>query len=182
MNARLLEASAPPVAEQLAGIPYSSAIVVMLVYERAKLGHPLDGFGFLVPRGERKTMAAATWVNTKWPIRTPTDLAAIRAFIVGQRAVELASGTQEEVLTLVQDDLQSFMGITAQPLFHTLYCWPGSMPQYVVGHRDRVRKMFEHLAEYPGLFLAGNAYDGVGVPDCLRHAREIAQRICARSV
>ena len=182
VNARLLETSAVPVANELAAIPYSSAILVMQVYDKASLGHPLDGFGFLVPRGERKTMAAATWVDTKWPVRTPPSLAAIRAFIVGRQAIELANATEAEILALVREDLRSFMGITAPPLFHTFYRWPNSMPQYVVGHSARVKNIFEHLQNYPGLFLAGNSYDGVGIPDCLRHARLIAQQICARSV
>jgi oxygen-dependent protoporphyrinogen oxidase len=154
----------------------------MQVYDAAALGHPLDGFGFLVPRGERKTMAAATFVNTKWPQRTPPGLAAIRAFIVGRQAVELADASEAEVLSLVRDDLRTFMGITASPMFHTFYRWPNSMPQYVVGHGARVKHIFEHLINYPGLFLAGNAYDGVGIPDCLRLARLTAQQICARSV
>jgi oxygen-dependent protoporphyrinogen oxidase len=182
VNARLLETSAAPLAEQLAGIPYSSAILVMQVYDRATLGHPLNGFGFLVPRGERKTMAAATWVNTKWPLRTPANLSAIRAFIVGHRAVELANASEDEILSLVREDLQTFMGIAAPPFFHTFYRWPNSMPQYIVGHGKRIQNISEHLKEFPGLFLVGNAYDGVGIPDCIRHAREIAQQICARSV
>jgi oxygen-dependent protoporphyrinogen oxidase len=182
VNARLLEESAGPVADELAAIPYSSAILVMQVYDRAALRHPLDGFGFLVPRGERKTVAAATWVNTKWPVRTPSGLAAIRSFIVGRRALELATASEQEILSLAQADLQSFMGVRATPLFHTFYNWPDSMPQYVVGHNQRVKNIFQQLNDYPGLFLAGNSYDGVGIPDCVRHAREIAQHICARSV
>jgi oxygen-dependent protoporphyrinogen oxidase len=182
VNAKLLESEAAPVADELAAIPYSSAILVMQVYDRAQLLHPLDGFGFLVPRGERKTIAAATFVDTKWPDRNPKTLAAIRVFIVGKRAVELADASEQEILSLVRQDLQSFMGITALPLFHTFYRWPNSMPQYVVGHSQRTKNIFEHLANYPGLFLVGNAYDGVGVPDCLRHAREVAQHICSRSV
>jgi oxygen-dependent protoporphyrinogen oxidase len=182
VNAGLLEATATPLADQLAAIPYSSAILVTLVYDRLAINHPLDGFGFLVPRVERKTIAAATWVNTKFPFRIRPGLAAIRAFIVGQRAVELMPVPQEDIIGLVRKDLQSLMGITAQPLFHTFYRWPGSMPQYVVGHAERVTNIFKHLKQYPGLFLGGNAYDGVGIPDCLRRSREIAQHICQKSV
>lgn len=182
VNAKLLETDVTPVADELAAIPYSSATLVMLVFDRASLGHPLDGFGFLVPRGERKTVAAATFVDTKWPERNPKNLAAIRLFIVGQRAVELANATEPEILALVRDDLRTFMGITATPLFHTFYRWPASMPQYVVGHGQRVKNIFEHLKNYQGLFLVGNSYDGVGVPDCLRHARQVAQHICSQSV
>jgi len=182
VNARLLEGSAAPLADELAAIPYSSAILVMQVFDRKELGHPLDGFGFLIPRGERKTIAAATWVNTKWPERTPPELAAIRSFIVGRRAVELADASEDEILALVNADLQYFMRIDAASEFHTLYRWPNSMPQYVVGHGQRITNIFEHLKDYPGLFLAGNSYDGVGIPDCLRHARDAAQQICARSI
>jgi len=182
VNARLLESDVSPIADELAAIPYSSAILVMQVYDRAKLGHPLDGFGFLVPRGERKTVAATTWIDTKWPGRNPANLAGIRAFIVGRRAVELAQASEQEILTLVRQDLRSFMGISAEPLFHTFYRWPNSMPQYVVGHSRRIQNVFNHLANYPGLFLVGNSYDGVGIPDCLRYAKLTAQHICARSV
>ena len=182
VNARLLETNAAPVAEELAAIPYSSAVLVMQVYDRATLGHPLDGFGFLVPRGERKTIAAATWVDTKWPMRTPPNLAAIRTFIVGRQAMELANVSEADILSLVRSDLRTFMGITTPPLFHTFNRWPNSMPQYVVGHSQRVKNIFEHLENYPGLFLAGNAYDGVGIPDCVRQADQIAQQICARSI
>ena len=181
-NARLLETGAPPIASGLAAIPHSSAILVMLVYDRRALGHPLDGFGFLVPRGERKTLAASTWINTKWPNRIRPDLAALRGFIVGRQAVELAKASEEEIVSLVREDYRRLMGVTAEPLFHTFYAWPDSMPQYVVGHQRRVDAISEQLKEYPGLFLAGNAYDGVGVPDCLRRARQIAQQICETSV
>ena len=106
-----------------------------------------------MPRGERKTIAAATFVDTKWPDRNPKNLAAIRLFIVGQRAVELAQASEQDILALVRDDLLGFMGVTAEPLFHTFYRWPSSMPQYVVGHGHRIQKIFEYLDDYPGLFL-----------------------------
>jgi oxygen-dependent protoporphyrinogen oxidase len=182
VDAGLLEASAAPVADGLAAIPYSSAILLMTVYEREALGHALDGFGFLVPRGERETVAAATWVNTKFPSRVRSGLAALRAFIVGQRALALAKAPEAEIVALVRADYERLMGITAEPLFHTLHRWPYSMPQYVVGHAERVSKIFANLRSYPGLFLGGNAFDGVGIPDCVRRAREIAQHICESSV
>lgn len=182
VNAGLLEASATAIADELAAIPYSSAIVAMLVYERAAVSHPLDGFGFLVPRGERKTVAAATWVNSKFPLRVRSDLVVVRAFVVGRQAVELAKAPEADVVSLVREDFQRFMGIDAQPLFHTFHAWPDSMPQYVVGHAKRVNRITQQLQEHPGMFLVGNAYDGIGIPDCVRHARQMAQHICERSV
>ncbi len=182
VNAGLIEASAAPVADGLAAIPCSSAILLMLVYQREALNHALDGFGFLVPRGERRTIAAATWVNSKFPSRVRSGLAALRAFVVGERAVELAQAPEAEIVALVRADYQRLMGVTADPLFHTLHRWPHSMPQYVVGHAERMDKTLAHLRNYPGLFLGGNAFDGVGIPDCVRRAREIAQHICESSV
>ncbi len=168
---------APPLAANLNAIPYSSAILVTLVYERASLHHPLDGFGFLVPRIERRSIAAATWISTKFPSRTPPHLAAIRAFIVGEEATALMEATDPELIDLVKAELRQWMGITATQRLSTLYRWPRSMPQYVVGHRERQMRIEESLLEHSGLFLAGNAYDGVGIPDCIRRAKAIAQTI-----
>jgi oxygen-dependent protoporphyrinogen oxidase len=182
VNARLLEANAPALADELAAIPYSSAILVMLVYDRATLEHPLNGFGFLVPRAERKTIAASTWVNGKFPVRVRPGLAALRAFIVGRQALDLAKTPEADVVSLVREDYRRLMGINAAPLFHTFYSWPNSMPQYIAGHAKRVENIMQRLEENPGLFLGGNAYDGVGVPDCVRRARQMAQHICERCV
>lgn len=178
----LLETAAPSLAAHLSAIPYSSAILVTLVFDRTSLNHPLNGFGFLVPRRERRTLAAATWIGTKFPMRIRTGLAALRAFIVGQDATRLHKASNQEIVSLVRDDFERLMGVNASPLFHTLYRWPRSMPQYVVGHNQLVKTITEELLEYPGLFLAGNAYDGIGIPDCVRRAQQVVQQITAESV
>lgn len=175
--ASLVEQVAIPLASDLHAIPYSSAILVTVVYERAKLARPLDGFGFLVPKPERRSVAAATWISTKFPSRTPSHLTAIRAFIVGENATALMNAPDFEIVSLVKAELQRWMGIEAEQRFHTLYRWPYSMPQYVVGHQQRVQSIAKCLPETPGLFLAGNAYDGVGIPDCVRRARTVAEAI-----
>jgi protoporphyrinogen/coproporphyrinogen III oxidase len=179
---RLLQSCAPPLASELAAIPYSSAILTMLVYDRAALNHPLDGFGFLVPQAERKTIAAATWVNTKFPSRVRPGLAALRGFIVGEQAVQLLNTPQADILQRVRDDFQRFMGVTAQPLFSTVHAWPHSMPQYVVGHGKRQQTITQLQEHYPGLTLVGNAYDGVGIPDCIRIAKNSAKHISKSKV
>jgi oxygen-dependent protoporphyrinogen oxidase len=182
---RLLEKGAQPLASQLSAIPYSSAILVMLVYDRAALDRPLDGFGFLVPRSGRKTLAAATWVSTKFPTRIRSDLAALRGFIVGERAVELLHAPEAAIIELVREDYRRLMGVTVPPLLSTVYAWPNSMPQYVVGHARRQQEIAQGLETCPGLFLVGNAYDGIGIPDCVRRAEETAkqifQKLCVRS-
>ncbi|HEY1946186.1 MAG TPA: protoporphyrinogen oxidase [Bryobacteraceae bacterium] len=174
---KLLQASAPPLASELSAIPYSSAVLAMLVYNRAELNHPLDGFGFLVPQAERKTIAAATWVNTKFPSRVPPGLAALRGFIVGDQAVQFLNTPQADIIQRVRDDFRHFMGVTAAPRFGTVHAWPRSMPQYVVGHARRRQNIAQILPQYPGLALVGNAYDGVGIPDCIRMAKEVVKQI-----
>jgi oxygen-dependent protoporphyrinogen oxidase len=179
---RLLESSATSVAEQLAAIPYSSAILVTLVYDRAALGHRLDGFGFLVPAGQRRVLAAATWVSVKFPMRTPSHLAALRGFIVGAEAANLLTAPDEAVLDLVQKDFSRWMGINARPLFSTIHRWPDSMPQYLVGHGEWREKIARLLEQYPGLYLTGNAYEGVGIPDCIRLAQQISKQVLGRCI
>ncbi len=177
MAAQFLESTAPGLASELFAIPYSSCILVTLVYERNRLGHPLDGFGFLVPVAERQTIAAATWISTKFPSRVPEELAALRAFIVDPEATALLSEPQEQLIQLVRTDFKRLMGIESDPISSTVYKWPKSMPQYIVGHEVRRRRIRDLSSDLPGLHLAGNAYDGVGIPDCVRRAEEIAKRI-----
>jgi oxygen-dependent protoporphyrinogen oxidase len=184
VTANLLEHSGPRVAKELAAIPYSSAIVAMLVFDAAALGHSLNGFGFLVPRRERQTIAAATWVNTKFPSRIRSGLAALRAFVVGEQANQLiAAAVDKEALTqLVLQDFRRLMGISATPLFSTVYIWPKSMPQYVVGHAARINRLQSEADQLPGLHLTGNFFDGVGMPDCIRRAKDVAKHISDHSV
>ncbi|MFL6351752.1 MAG: protoporphyrinogen oxidase [Bryobacteraceae bacterium] len=176
---RLLESAEPALAAKLADIPYSSAILVTLAYERSKLRHPLDGFGFLVPRVERRSVAAATWVSTKFPSRVPPATAVLRAFIVGEQAEQLLHTPSDDVAELVQAEFKKLMGIDQAPLFHNVHVWPRSMPQYVVGHGRRRLHISQALDRCPGLYLVGNAYDGVGLPDCVQLAKQTAKRIIA---
>lgn len=171
---RLLSAVIPSAASELSAIPYSSAILVTLVFDRARMAHPLNGFGFLVPRSERHAIAAATWINTKFPSRMPHGSAAIRAFIVGPEALSLLTTADVELPTLVRGDLERFMGALPNPVFWTVYKWPDSMPQYIVGHRQRQERIRTALRQNRGIHLAGNAYDGVGIPDCVRLAKDTA--------
>ncbi len=175
--ADLLENSVPEAATLLGQIPYSSAIVATLLYNAEDIHRSLDGFGFLVPRSERQTVAATTWINTKFPSRVAADLVAIRAFIVAEDAVRLSGLPDRELVRLAADDLRRLMGLRAEPQHAIVYRWPNSMPQYVVGHRARLQSLNETVADRRGLHLVGNAYEGVGVPDCVRLARVAASKI-----
>ncbi len=174
--AAILSESAPEIASELTDIPYSSAILVTLIFREEDATIP-EGFGFLVPRPERQTIAAATFVGTKWPGRIPEGLVALRAFIVDPEAPRLNALSNEELLALVREDFDRLLGITADPVLSTIHRWPNSMPQYVVGHEARRKRIMARVSDFHGLLLTGNAYDGVGVPDCVRLAKDTADKI-----
>ena len=175
--AALVNRFSPQLADELCAIPHSSAITVMTGFRRGAVGHALNGFGFLVPRRERKTLAACTWLNTKFPTRVAPEYAVLRSFLVDRDADELMLAPDEELIDTVCGELKNLMGVTARVEFFTVNRWPHSMPQYVVGHQARWHRIEEQLRNDPGLHLVGNAYDGVGIPDCVRLAKEAALRI-----
>jgi oxygen-dependent protoporphyrinogen oxidase len=143
------------------------------------VSHALDCFGFLVPRVERRRIAAATWVSTKFPSRVPEGVAALRAFIVGEDAEQLVEAPHGVLVELARAELKRLMGIEEAPLFHVVHVWPKSMPQYVMGHEERRRAITQMVDNCPGLYLAGNAYSGVGISDCVQMAKETAKQIIA---
>jgi oxygen-dependent protoporphyrinogen oxidase len=179
-SGRIVSGIAPELGTELSSIPYSSAILVMLLFNRAQLNHPLDGFGFLTPPSERKILAAATFINTKFPSRVAAGLGALRGFLVGRQADTLMQVADEDLLRLVRDDFQRLMGITAAPVAHTIHRWPQSMPQYVVGHAERYARIRRHLHDLPDLYVTTNAFEGVGIPDCVRLAKETANALASR--
>jgi protoporphyrinogen/coproporphyrinogen III oxidase len=145
-------------------IPYTSARVTAIGYRKSDLGVNFDGFGFLVPRVERRELSAVTWVPNKFDYRVPDDKVLLRCFTGGSRAD-------------VRAELKEKLGITAEPLFTQEADWPESMPQYEVGHGEKVRLIEEMLRDFPGLHVAGNAYYGIGIPDCIRMGKLVAEKI-----
>jgi protoporphyrinogen/coproporphyrinogen III oxidase len=177
VSARLISSSVPDLATEYRSIPYSSAILVTFVFEAKAPGSRLPGFGFLVPPKERQTIAAATWVSTKFPFRTPPGLTAVRAFIVGEEAERLMSASDEVIRESVRDDLKRLMQLDDSPQFSTLYRWPQSMPQYVVGHLQRRERIQQLMMKTEGLYACGNAFIGVGLSDSVRMAEATAKAI-----
>ena len=162
----------------LDAIPYSNSITISLGYDKAGFRHPLNGFGFLVPKSERQLLVACTWVGTKFSHRVPADKAVLRCFVGGEDPGLLAL-SDEELVTHVRAELLTVMGVSATPVFTHVARWPRSMAQYTVGHADRVARIESRLKELPGLHLAGNAYHGIGIPDCVRMGKQAAEAIAA---
>lgn len=170
--ADVLSSLDPDLASDLAAIPYSSAILGTFLFERKTFTHSLNGFGFLVPRPERKTIAAATWINTKFPSRIADGYVALRAFTVDPEAEALADSPDMEVSASMYQDLCRFMGDLGTPLYTDIYRWPASMPQYIVGHERRIASIRARLAHHRGISLVSNYLDGIGIPDCVRNAAQ----------
>jgi oxygen-dependent protoporphyrinogen oxidase len=165
--------------EGLAGIPYSSSITLNLVYDEKKLPVLPDGFGFLVPASEGRAMLACTFVHRKFLGRTAPGKAVLRAFLGGMKNEALLSEPDEVLVETARREFNEILGITAEPEYVQVSRWKRAMAQYAVGHQERVKRIQERVAMLPGLKLAGNAYDGIGIPDCIRLGRKAAQDLVA---
>ncbi len=165
--ATLARNAAPLLAAELDQIPYSSSMTVTLGYSMNHLRHLPPGFGFLVPRSEGRRMLACTFVHVKFPHRAPPDRGIIRAFLGGSRDEAVLDLSDAEVLEQVRRNLREIVRVTAEPRFARVYRWRRAMAQYASGHLERVARIAQLCRAIPGLYLAGNAYRGIGVPDCI---------------
>jgi oxygen-dependent protoporphyrinogen oxidase len=179
VTARLVEHFHPKLAEALEAIPYVSTATVSLAFRRADVPHPLDGFGFLVGRYEACDIIGATWTSTKFPHRAPAEHVLIRSFVGGVGREQLVSLDDAALIELVREALRRILGIAAAPRLARVFRWEKANPQYLVGHLERVETMEKMLTPYPGLFLTGSAYRGVGVPDCIHQGMQTAERVLA---
>ncbi|MGZ4827346.1 MAG: protoporphyrinogen oxidase [Terriglobales bacterium] len=174
---RLLERTSAPLADELKQVQYSSSIVVVCGYDKRDLASAPPGFGFLVPRSEGRRILAATFVHVKFPHRAPPDRGLVRCFIGGWGNEAVLDAGDNEILGAVAKDLRELVGITATPRFSRVYRWRGAMAQYTRGHLARVARIEELRRSIPGLELAGNAYRGIGVPDCIATGKAAAESL-----
>ncbi len=165
--------------ELLGRIPYSSSMTVSLGFAKEAFPHPLEGFGFLVPRRERRRLVACTVVGTKFPYRVPEHLSVLRCFLGGAEDAGALEADDEETVATVLGELQRILRFSAKPLFSRVFRWPRAMAQYAVGHPRRLEEIEARTAAVQGLHLAGNAYRGIGIPDCIRMGREAARKLLA---
>ena len=173
-------------ASDLSGIPYSSSITANLIYDEARIGALPEGFGFLVPAVEGRSMLACTFAHRKFLGRTPPGKAVFRAFLGGMRGEALLAESDDALLATVRREMSEILGATtfpaaAEPEHAQVSRWRRAMAQYAVGHKERVQRINARVAALPGLRLAGNAYDGIGVPDCIRLGRKAARELVAAS-
>jgi oxygen-dependent protoporphyrinogen oxidase len=167
----------PQLAEHLATIRYSSAVTVNLAFRRDQIPHPLNGFGFVVPHIENRKIIACSFSSIKYAGRAPESHALLRAFVGGSLQEELFSLDDAAMEQAVRQELATFLGIHTAPLFVQIARYPRSMPQYQVGHLHLVDTIEKQMAKHPGLALAGSAYRGVGIADCVRSGEAAAESV-----
>jgi protoporphyrinogen/coproporphyrinogen III oxidase len=154
-------------ADLLSGIAYSSSIVVAFAYDGPP---PMPGFGFLIPLKERRRIVACTWLGAKFNHRAPAGKTLARCFL---------SGEDKPDPMAIHLELCDLTGLRAEPLFHRIFHWPRSMAQYEVGHAAHIAEIQSLARQAPGLHLIGNAYSGIGIPDCIRSGKQAAEAILA---
>jgi oxygen-dependent protoporphyrinogen oxidase len=167
----------PELAGAIESISYNRVAVVALGYRRSDVAADLDGFGFIVPQQTRRDLLGVQWCSSIFPERAPPGMVLLRAMCGGWNRPEIVDWEEVRLLAAVRAELCAAMGIEAAPSMHHIIRWHRAIPQYHVGHRQRVAWIEERLARYPGLFVGGNAYHGVSVNDCTEQAEVLAARL-----
>jgi protoporphyrinogen/coproporphyrinogen III oxidase len=176
---QLLAAIDARVAELLGMVAYSSSMTVAVGFDAADFRELPRGFGFLVPKKERRRLVACTWIGTKFPNRVPEGKVVARCFLGGMEDAGVLNESDETITFAVLEELREIAGVTAPARFTRISRWPRSMAQYTVGHPAREAELEARVAQIPGLHLAGNAYQGIGIPDCIRMGKAAAEKILA---
>ncbi len=176
--AELLARLDAPLAGALEEIPYASSATISLAYRRADIQAPLDGYGYLIPRSSGSDLLACTWTSQKWAGRAPAGIVLLRVYAgrFGRRPI--LDEDDATLLELARGELADTLDIQSPPVLSRIYRWKRGMPQYNLGHLERLAAIERRIEGLPGLFLAGAAYRGVGIPDCI-HSGDRAARAAA---
>jgi oxygen-dependent protoporphyrinogen oxidase len=178
--ANLLKSIEGDVAGELLQIEHAGTAIVVMVYDRSQIAHPLDSFGFVVPAIEQRRILSASFSSLKFRGRAPDGKVLIRVFLGGALQPEMLDRTDDELRRIAEEELRGLMDISGSPYLSLAFRWPAVMPQYHVGHLDRLARINAGLAKLPGLALAGNAYEGVGIPQCIKSGESAAERVIAQ--
>ena len=170
----LLRQFHPALIEGLARIQYTSSVAVALAYDSVALP---PGHGFLVPRSERRKIMACTFVHKKFSHRAPEGKSMLRCFFSSSRMPDLLTHSDESLQQMAQQELKNILGLNTEPIFARTFRWDRAMAQYETGHLERVAEMEKIIAAMPGFYIIGNSFHGIGVPDCIKSARQAVQQI-----
>jgi oxygen-dependent protoporphyrinogen oxidase len=175
--AKLLVTTHPALAQEIEAIPHASTAVAILGCSRQSVAHRLNGFGFVVPLVERRRILAASFSSIKFPRRAPDNHLLLRVFIGGACQPEALQHSNDELLAIAKQELRELIGLQGDCDLELLVRWTNAMPQYHVGHVQRVEKIEQYANDLPRFALAGNAYRGVGIPYCIRSGEDAARRV-----
>lgn len=177
VSAELVRPLTPIAGGLLEMIPYASTATIAMAFPRAAVSGAAEGFGFVVPRAEGRDLIAATWTSLKWPHRAPTDQLLVRCYVGGVGREAILQLDDQALVARVREELASMCGVTAEPGYVEVNRWMKAMPQYTLGHLDRLNQIEGALSRYGGLVLTGAGYRGVGIPDCIRDGAIAADRV-----
>ncbi len=178
--ARIVATIAPAAAKMLGEISYASSATVNLTYRESDFDGPPRAFGFVVPASENRRIIAGSFSSFKFEGRAPAGAILARAFVGGEMSRDMMSLSDDEMVAAVRDEFRELLGVSVAPGFTEVRRWPDSMPQYEVGHLARVAEIEHATAEIPAFAIAGAAYRGVGIPDCIRSGEDAADAIFAK--
>jgi oxygen-dependent protoporphyrinogen oxidase len=164
-------------ADRIGAIPYNRVAVIALGYRRADLACNLDAFGYIAPQRTRRDVLGVQYCSSTYAGRAPEGTVLLRAMSGGWHRAEVAGWDDARLLAAVRAELALVLGIRAEPIFHHIVRWDRAIPQYHVGHLERVTWIEGRASAYPGLFLAGNAYKGVALNDCTEQAELLAAHV-----
>lgn len=174
--AKLVKDISESISNNLNKIPWSTSATINLVFKKEDIPPSTKGFGFVIPTVEKRKIMAGTFCSHKFAGRSPEDGFLIRTFVGGAQNQELVQLSDDELVKIALDELEVLIGLKAKPLFSLVNRWPKGMPQYIIGHQENVKEIFDSLNEIPGFYLAGGSYDGVGISDCIRTGRDAVSK------
>ncbi len=175
--ARVLREATPELACELGAIPFGSSAVVTFAFEREQIAHPLDAYGFVVPKREGLSLRAATFSSVKWPGRAPIGMVLLRAFVGGSGSEGQAARPEAELVSSLLAELRLILGIRGEPRLHRVDRYVRAMPRYHLGHQALVARIEDAARHQPHFALAGNSYRGVGIPEAIRSGRAAASAL-----
>jgi oxygen-dependent protoporphyrinogen oxidase len=176
-QAAILAELDPRLADEVAGIPYNRIAVVALGYRQSDCPGSFDGFGYIAPQNTRRDVLGVQWCSSIFPDRAPPGYVLWRALCGGVHRAEMVDWDDAALVRAVHAELRLATGVRGEPVFRRVVRWPAAIPQYVIGHRDRVARIERLAAGYPGLFLTGNAYRGVAMADCADEGERVAAAV-----
>lgn len=176
-TAQMIRELQPEAAKLLEQIPYASTATISMAYPTEAVAGHIRGFGFVVPRKEQRPLLAGTWTSLKWPYRSQIGETLIRCYVGGRGREHALEKNDTQLVELVRQELQAIVGITSPPNYTEVHRWVRGIPQYVMGHHARIIKIKDLMMPWPKLQISGAGLYGIGIPDCIREGRRVADSV-----